>query len=169
MSTLAATHPTLIDLAARLDPNDQIARVIELLNQQNEILEDMVFIEGNLLVGHKTTVRTGIPTPTWRKLYGGVQPAKSTTAQITDTCGMLEAYAEIDKALADLNGNSAAWMLSEQLPFIEGFNQELVQTLFSGNEDTEPEAFTGFGPRFNSLSASVENSQNIISGSGAGA
>ena len=33
---------------------------------------------------------------------------------------MLEAYAEIDKALADLNGNSAAWRQSEELPHIEG-------------------------------------------------
>jgi hypothetical protein len=167
MSTLTATHPTLVDFLTRLDPNDAVARVIELLAQKNEVLDDMVWVEGNLLTGHKTTVRTGIPTPTWRKLYGGVQPTKSTTAQITDTCGMLENYAEIDKALADLNGNSAAWMLSENLPILEGFNQELVTNLFYGNEDTSPEKFTGLAPRFNSLSAA--NGDHIISGAGAGA
>jgi hypothetical protein len=73
---------------------------------------------------------------------------------------MLEAYAEVDKALADLNGNTAAFRLSEDRAHIEGMNQEFASTLFYGNESTEPEAFTGFGPRFNSQSA--ENGGNIL-------
>ena len=160
MSVLTATHPTLLDVTKRLDPEGKIDTIAEMLTQTNEILEDMVMLEGNLPTGHKTTARTGLPAPTWRKLYGGVQPAKSKTAQIIDTCGMLEAYAEIDKALADLNGNSAAFRASEDRAFIEGMNQEFAQTLFYGNESTEPEAFTGFGARYNSLSA--ENACNII-------
>lgn len=160
MTTLAATHPTLLDLSKRLDPNGKIDTIVEMLTQTNEILEDMVWVEGNLPTGHRTTVRSGLPTPTWRKLYGGVQPSKSRTVQVTDACGMLEAYAEVDKALADLNGNTAAFRLSEDRAFIEGMNQEFAQTLFLGNEATEPEAFTGFGPRFNSQSA--ENGGNIL-------
>jgi hypothetical protein len=120
----------------------------------------MVWLEGNLPTGHRTTVRTGLPTPTWRKLYGGVQPTKSTTAQVTDSTGMLEAYAEVDKALADLNGNSAAFRMSEDRAHIEGMNQEFASTLWYGNESTEPEAFTGFAPRFNDQSAL--NGENII-------
>ena len=165
-STLAVTHPTMLDLAKRTDPNGQIATIAEILHQDNEILDDIVVVEGNLPTGHRSTVRTGIPTPTWRKLYGGVQPGKSRTAQVTDACGMLEAYAEVDKALADLNGNTAAFRLSEDRAHIEGMNQEVVSTLFYGNEATEPEAFTGFAPRFNSLSA--ENGQQIIDGGGTG-
>jgi hypothetical protein len=111
-------------------------------------------------------VRTGLPGVTWRKLYGGVQPSKSTTAQVTDSCGMLEAYAEVDKALADLNGNAAAFRLSEDKAFIEAMSQEMAQTLFYGNEGTEPEAFTGFAPRFNSLSS--QNADNIIDATGTG-
>jgi len=160
MTTLAATHPTLLDLSKRLDPNGKIDTIVEMLTQTNEILDDMVWVEGNLPTGHRTTVRSGLPAPTWRKLYGGVQPSKSRTVQVTDSCGMLEAYAEVDKALADLNGNTAAFRLSEDRAFIEGMNQEFSQTLFLGNEATEPEAFTGFGPRFNSQSA--ENGANII-------
>jgi hypothetical protein len=166
MSTLAANNPTLLDVAKRTDPNGSIATIVELLAQTNDVLQDMTFIEGNLPTGNKTTVRTGLPTPTWRKLYGGVQPTKSTTAQVTDSCGMLEAYAEIDKALADLNGNTAAFRLSEDAAHIEGMSQEMASTLFYGNEGSEPEAFTGLAPRFNSLSAS--NSTNIIDAGGTG-
>ncbi len=167
MAVLDTTNPTLADVAKRLDPDGQIDQIVEMLNQTNEILDDMTWIEGNLPTGHKTTVRTGLPTPTWRKLYGGVQPTKSTTAQVTDNCGMLEAYAEIDKALADLNGNTAAFRLSEDRAHIEGMNQEIAQTIFYGNEGTAPAEFTGLAARYNSLSAA--NAENIINGGGAGA
>ncbi len=166
MATLAVTNPTLLDLARRSDPSGRIATIVEVLNETNEILDDMTFVEGNLPTGHRTTIRTGLPAPTWRKLYGGVQPTKSTTAQITDTTGMLEAYAEVDKALADLNGNTAEFRLSEDRGHIEGMSQEMADTVFYGNEGSEPEAFTGFTPRFNSLTA--ENADNIIVGGGAG-
>jgi hypothetical protein len=164
MSALSALNPTLLDVAKRLDPNGNIDKIVELLNLTNEIIDDATFLEGNLPTGHKTTVRTGIPTPTWRKLYGGVQPSKSTTAQVTDNCGMMEAYAEIDKALADLNGNTAAFRMSEERAFIEGMNQEFASTLIYGNEGTEPEAFTGLAPRYNDLSAA--NGVNIIDAGG---
>lgn len=158
--TLAATHPTLLDLKNRLDPNDKVAPVIEMLHQFNEVNDDAVWIEGNELTGHTTGVRTGLPEPTWRKLYGGVQPAKSTSVKVRESLGMLESYAEIDKALADLNGNSAAWRLSEESAFIEGFAQKLSRYIFLGNEATEPEAFTGLGPRFNDQAA--VNGENIL-------
>lgn len=160
MATLPATHPTLLDLSKRLDENGSIAPIIEILDQNNEILDDAVWIEANGITGHKTTMRSGIPEPVFRKLYGGVQPTKSRTVQVNDSIGMLESYAEIDKALADLNGNTAAWRLSEEIPFIEGFNQKLSRYMFYGNESTEPEGFTGMAPRYNSLSA--ENKDNII-------
>ena len=164
MATLSTIHPTLLDVTKRLDPDGKVDAIAEILTQTNEVLEDMVWVEGNLPTGHRTTIRTGLPSPTWRKLYGGVQPTKSTTAQITDSTGMLEAYAEVDKALADLNGNSAAFRLSEDRAHIEGMNQEMSSTLFYGNEGTEPEAFTGFAPRFNDLSAiiSIESPTAIV-------
>lgn len=166
MPTLSNNNPTLADVAKRLDPGGQIDQIVELLNETNPILEDATFIEGNLSTGHRSTVRTGLPTPTWRKLYGGVQPTKSTTAQVTDNIGMLEAYAEVDKALADLNGNTAAFRLSEDRAHIEGMNQEMASTLFYGNEGLEEAAFTGLTPRFNDLNA--ENADNIINGGGSG-
>ena len=167
MATLAVSNPTLADVAKATDPDGNIAAVVEILNETNEIMEDMTFMEGNLPTGHRTSVRTGLPVPTWRKLYGGVQPAKSTIVQVTDACGMLEAYAEIDKALADLNGNTRAFRLLESKAFIEGMNQEFVDTLFYGNEGTEPEAFTGFAPRYNDITG-PENADNILVGGGAG-
>jgi hypothetical protein len=159
-STLATTHPTLMDLASRLDKNGNVVPVIEMLSQTNEVLDDAVWIEANELTGHTTSIRTGIPEPTFRKLYGFVQPAKSTSVKVREGLGMMEAYAEVDKALADLNGNSAAWRLSEETAHIEGFGQKLARYMFYGNEATEPEAFTGLAPRYNDQSAA--NGENIL-------
>ena len=166
MAVLATTHPTLLDLTTRMDPDGKIAAIVELLTQDTSILEDMTWVEGNLPTGHRTTVRTGLPEPTWRKLYGGVQPTKSTTAQITDNTGMLEDYAEVDKALADLNGNTSEFRLSENRAHLTGFAHKLTRTVIYGNEGSEPEAFTGFAPRYNSLTA--QNADSIIDAGGTG-
>lgn len=167
MAALSTVNPTLLDLARRLDPDGKISKIIEILNQTNEILDDMSWKEGNLITGNMSTIRTGLPSATWRKMYQGVQPSKSTTAQVTDTCGMLEAFAEVDAALVELNGNSAEWRLSEEKPFLETFNQEIARTLFFGNEATESEKFTGFAPRYNALSGFAA-AENVINGGSAG-
>lgn len=167
MATLTSTNPTLADVAARLGPDGKLdPNIVEMLSETNEILNDMVLIEANGFTEHKTTVRSGIPAGTWRKLNYGVQPEKSRTVQVKDSMGMLEAYAEVDKTLADLNGNSAAWRLSEDRAFIEGLNQALATAVFYGDASVDPEKFTGFAPRYNSLSA--ENGMNIVNGGGTG-
>lgn len=167
MATLSTNWPTLLDIAKASDPNGSVQTdVIEILNQQNEILDDMVWQEGNLPTGTRTTIRSGLPAPTWRKYYGGVQPNKGTLVQVTENTGMMEAYAEVDKALADLNGNTARYRALEDAAHIEGMNQELTTNLFYANEATYPERFQGFAPRFNSLSAA--NAENIIDAGGTG-
>lgn len=166
MATLSIRNPTLLDLAKASDPSGKIEAVVEILNETNEVLDDMSWVEGNLPTGHRTTIRTGLPEPTWRSLYQFVQPNKGTTAQITDNTGMLEAYAEIDKALADLNGNTAAFRLLEDKAHIEGMSQEMASTIFYGNEGTNPAAFTGLAARFNDTSAHL--GENIILGGGTG-
>ena len=141
MSILGTSALTYADWAKRVDDDGKVARIINLLSQTNEILDDMLVVEGNLPTGHKTTVRTGLPQAAWRLLNYGVPKAKRTTAQVVDTCGMLEVYSEIDKDIVDLNGNSGAFRLSEDLAFLEGMNQQMAQTLFYGNTAVNPERF----------------------------
>ncbi len=104
MATIGPMALTLMDWAKRIDDDGKIAEIINLLSQTNEILEDMLWVEGNLPTGHKTTIRTGLPQAYWRLLNQGVPRGKSTTAQITETCGMLETYSDIDVDLVALAG-----------------------------------------------------------------
>ena len=62
MATIGETVLTLADWAKRLDPDGRVETVVEMLSQTNEILADMLWLEGNLPTGHRTTVRTGLPS-----------------------------------------------------------------------------------------------------------
>jgi hypothetical protein len=167
MATLGQNALTLADWAKRLDPDGKVPAIVEMLSQSNEILDDMMFMEGNLPTGHRTNIRTGLPTAAWKLINQGVQPSKSTTAQVDEMCGTLEAWSEVDKELAILNGNTAAFRLSEAQAFIEAMNQEMASTLMYGNSSTAPEEFTGFAPRYSAISGAT-NAQNVLTGSGSG-
>lgn len=166
MATLANTSLTLADWAKRTDPDGRVPIVAELLSQSNEILEDCVFKEGNLPTGDRVVIRTGLPTVYWRALNQGIPNSKSTTAQVDEACGILEARSEVDKDLAMLNGNTAQFRLSEDTAFLEAMNQTQATTLFYGNPATDPKQFLGLAARYSSLSAS--NAQNILSAGGSG-
>lgn len=166
MATLSTTALTLADWAKRLDPMGKIPMIVELLAQTNEILEDMTFVQANNTLSHRTTVRTGLPRIYWKLLNQGVRTSKSTTAQIDEGIGVAEAWSEVNKDLAELGGNTNAVRLSEAQAFIEAMNQEIASTVFYGNQQSNPEEFTGLSPRYSSLSAG--NAQNIIDGGGTG-
>jgi hypothetical protein len=167
MATLASNALTLVDWAERVDPGGNIPEVAELLTQMNQILMDALFVEGNLPTGHRVVVRTGLPTVYWRALNAGVPTSKSTTATVDEACGMLEAYSEIDKDLAMLNGNTASFRLSEDVAFLEAMNQTQATTMFYGNPGTDPKQYLGLAPRYSTISGAT-NGQNILDAGGTG-
>jgi len=166
MAVIGNKNPTMLDVASRTEEGKVAKSIVEILSETNEVIADASMVEANDGSGHKTTIRSGLPMATWRQLNYGVQPSKSTTVQVKDSCGMLESYAEVDKSLADLNGNTAAFRLSEDRGFLEGMNQTYTETLFYGNTAEDPEKFMGLAPRYNSLSA--ENASHVLSAGGSG-
>lgn len=169
MALLSSVSLTLADLAKRQEGTDagkKIAIIIEILALQNEMLLDIPWMPGNDGTGHKTTIRSGLPQGTWRKLNYGVQPEKSTTVQIRDQTGMLETYAEVDRSLVAISKDKEGFLMSEHKAFLEGMSQTMATQLIYGDATVNPERITGLAPRFNSLSA--ENGDNIIDCGGTG-
>jgi hypothetical protein len=160
MAVLSTTNLTLLDHAKRLDPEGRIATIAELLSTSNEILQDCVWRESNLPTGHREVIRTGLPDVYWRSLNQGIPSSKSTTAQVDEACAILEARSEVDKDLAMLNGNTAAFRLSEDAAFLEAMNQRMARTLFYGNPAADPKEFLGLANRYNSTTAG--NGQNVL-------
>jgi hypothetical protein len=166
-TALSTTNLTLADWAKRTDPDGRVPIIAELLSQSNEILEDCVFKEGNLPTGDRVVIRTGLPAVYWRALNQGIPNSKSTTAQVDEACGILEARSEVDKDLAMLNGNTAQFRLSEDTAFLEAMNQTQASTIFYGNPATDAKQFLGLAPRY-SVTGTTNNGQNVLPAGGSG-
>jgi len=166
MATLGATVKTLADWGKEIGPDGKTAKIIEILSQTNEVLEDAMWKEGNLPTGEQTSICTGLPATYWRMINQPIATSKSTTAQVTETCGMLESYSETDIALARLNGNVGQFRLNTSRPFMESMSQELASTMFYGAASA-PEEFVGFANRY--AATTDANGENILLAGGSGA
>ncbi|CAK0756567.1 conserved hypothetical protein [Gammaproteobacteria bacterium] len=155
---------TWLDWAKR-QTDGKIALIVEMMSKVNEIMLDMIMIPGNTEVGHKTTIRTGLPTVAWRQINEGIQPSKSTTKQITFTAGLLEGRGQVDEQLVKMASDGKAFRLSENAPFLEALAQEIASTIFYGNVNVNPERFTGLSPYYSALSG-VDSSANVIDAGG---
>lgn len=166
MPIVGSNYLTLADVRRQTNANDDIADIVEILALATPLTEDAPVFEANSGNRHLTTIRTGLPRPTWRKLYEGVMPTKGTTAQVYENTGMMEDWSEVDAKLVDMSKNPRKLRANEGRAHIMGIGQELEQTLFYGNTDVWPERFNGLDMRYNSLSAG--NGGQIVDAGGTG-
>lgn len=158
--------PTILDMARRMDPDGTIANVAEILTQYNEILDDIGWKQGNSETGEQITIRTSKPTPSFRYLNQGVTPVKSTTGQLVETCAIMEMRNHIDIDVAMLNGNTAAYRLSEDKAIIQSLGDQLASTLIYGDVTVSPNQFTGLAARYYSSTGNNTTAKQVISAGG---
>lgn len=162
MAALNNAHPSILNVVTRMLPDGSVdTNIVELLAKKSPAIRDAVWVEANEMSGHRSHVRTSLPTPAWRKLNQVSSFDKSTTAPITDSIGICEKWFQMDAKMVRMQANPAAFLKTEHDAFVEAFAQEIEDTLFSGNENTAPEEFTGILPRFNTASG-AENQENIF-------
>jgi hypothetical protein len=168
MAELTRNKLSLIDIAKRSDPNGDTAVIAELLAEDNEILQDAVWGEGNDTFSNLSTQRSSLPGGSWRRINAGVGTEASNTRQVVDTLGMLASYAECDKTLADAAPNPKAFRMSEASAFIEGMGQTLAESMIYGNGALDPEQMTGVAPRTATLSGTGTAKNTVLGCSGTG-
>ena len=164
MATLGASFVDLIDIYKQQDGNGQFVEIIEILNEMNPILADAIAVECNKGTTHLHTVRAGLPTVAWGKLYQGIPNDKGRKSQVEDTTGFVEGRSTIDQRLLTLSTNEGAVRLGEAMAYLEAMSQEVASKMFYGNTASDPEEFMGLAPRFNDLSA--PNGNQIIDAGG---
>lgn len=163
MATIGSTWANLIDM----HKNSTAGTVAEVLAQQNPILDDAMAMQCNLGLKHRHSVRTGLPSTTWGRLYKGVPQSKSTVQQVDDATGFLEAMSSVDQRLLKIAPDPARARLTESGPFIEKMNQDMAQAIFYSDINTTPEQFTGLAPRYNAIGGPGSGTQ-VIDGGGTG-
>lgn len=148
MATIGNSVLTLADLMKGRKGDGQFdTEIVDLVVQENPMLDDITFVEANDGTTNRTTIRTGIPEPTWVGYYEGVQPVKGTKAQVKDTCGKMKAMLEIDADLYDncSEGGQAQLIADELGGIAEGMKQAMSQAVIYGKLADEPRAFNGLG------------------------
>ena len=150
---------TLGELAKRTNFG-ALQAIVEVLLTSEEWMQDAVWIQANQPMSHITTQRTSVPAGTWRAINEGVAPEASSTKQITEGIGILEAYSRVDKLLAELSGNPNEFRSGEDKAFIQGLAQELSKVMFNeahsgatlttyGDTTIDPARFNGLPARLN--------------------
>jgi hypothetical protein len=167
MSTIGNSYLNLIDLYKRSDSTRNITPVIEALNTLNPLMRDAVAVEANQGTKHLTTIRTGLPSVAWGRLYQGIPQSKSQTQQVEDTTGFVEGLSTVDVRLLELAKNPAALRMSEAQPFLEAIAQDVQTNFFYSDTSTTPERFKGVGARYGTLAGSGAGNQ-IVDGGGSG-
>lgn len=169
MAVQASGVTTLMDVLTELDPGGKLLDVAEVLTLQNEVLQDMHWEEGNSATGHKDAMRTALPTPSFRALNAGVPVTKAGSTVIEETCALLEDFSQVDRELAIMAGDVGGYRLKQARPHMIGMANTQATTLFYGNAQSNPLAYTGFAPRLNTLVTTVNKAAaNVINAGGTG-
>ena len=155
MATLGGDVLTLADIAQRADPNGMPAMIAETLHQAAPILNDIPWFPSNLPTGHRSAIRTGLPTVNLRRLNSGVTSSKSTVTQVTDSLSLLEAHSTVDCKQLELAGDEAAYRMQEAEAFIESMGQRVTGLIFYGDPTSDEREFQGLQPRYNTLGTNV--------------
>ncbi len=152
MSLVGNTYLTLKDKFAQKEDGKIATAIVDMLATSNALIEDAVVRECNEGSTHKTTVRNGLPEVEFRKFYQGVNCSKGEYTQITDSTGMLEVYSQVDKSLADLEGDTQQFRMNEAQAFLESMNNTVQENIFYGSKATNPAGFDGLSVRYNKIS-----------------
>ncbi len=157
MSLVGNTYLTLKDKFAQKEDGKIATAIVDMLATSNALIEDAVVRECNEGSTHKTTVRNGLPEVEFRKFYQGVNCSKGEYTQITDSTGMLEVYSQVDKSLADLEGDTQQFRMNEAQAFLESMNNTVQENIFYGSKATNPAGFDGLSVRYNKISTDTKS------------
>jgi hypothetical protein len=166
MAVLGATYLGLIDMM-RSDGADANADVVEVLSKLSPVASNAITLECNDGTQHKHSIRSGLPSVAWGRLYQGIPQSKAGRVQVIDTTGFVEGLSTVDTRLLDIAKNPAAVRDQEARAFQEAMAQEAETGFFYHDVVTTPEKFKGLAARFNSLTGSAISSQ-VISAAGSG-
>lgn len=107
-----------------------------------------------------TTIRTGIPDAAWTSFYEGVQPSKGTKAQVTNSCGHLEALLQVDSRLIKTQEDAETELGDEAYAESEAMGLEVLSCVFYGDTKANGKKFNGLTPVYSQLPTATTTKQD---------
>lgn len=163
MATIGASYLNLIDMY-RAEGDNAIAEVAEVLTKLSPVVRNAFTVEANGGTVHRHSIRTGLPSVAWGRLYQGIPQSKSGRANVQDTTGFVEGLSTVDERLLDISSNPAALRDSEGRSFLESLTQEAETGVFYHDVTTTPEKFKGLAARYNVSGGSGAGNQIVKAG-----
>lgn len=158
----------LVSWAKMRAPNGDASMVAQLLNQSNEMVNDILWLEGNLPTGCRITQTVGLPTTYTRQLNQPVQVSRGQKAQVDESCAIHEGWGETDQDVLTLWADQGQFLFHQSLDHMESMTQLFSQNFWYGDTQSDPTKFLGMAPRYSTTSAATAAvGQNVISGGGA--
>ena len=159
---ILAGMDTLYDVARVSGPDGKPMKIVQVLEQKNDILLDAPFYPTNQSMSMVATRVTAEPAGAWIGFNEGGSVEKPSNEQITDSCGMLEAWSEVECKVADLSGNWQKYLEQRDRAFIGGLSKTMAyafiyNSMLTGNT----KAFHGLAPRLSAIG------DQVLSGGGA--
>ncbi len=151
VSFSAKRNPTMVDIARGKVDGKFDRDVVELALESNENLGHFVTLPCNDGNNDTTTIRTGIPEAAWTSFYEGVQPSKGSKAQVTNTCGHLEALLQVDARLIKTQEDAESELGDEAYAQGESMGNEVLSSVFYGNTKVNGKKFNGLSPVYSTL------------------
>jgi hypothetical protein len=163
MATIGNSYLNLIDMF-RAGGDAATAEVVEVLSRLSPVARNAFTVEANSGTVHKHSIRTGLPSVTWGRLYQGIPQSKSGRTMVQDTTGFVEGLSSVDTRLLDISPNQAAVRLSEGESFVEAMTQEADTGVFYHDTATTPEKFKGLAARYNAIGGGGAGNQIVDAG-----
>jgi hypothetical protein len=122
----------------------------EILREDNEILEDAVWMPSNNKMSHRTLVRTRMPQGTKRLFNQGVNRSVATRELQEDVIMLYRAESAIDDDIVEVYGNDATRADNDR-GIVMGMGIGMAEELCYGDNTTDPASMTGFIPRLDAV------------------
>jgi hypothetical protein len=123
----------ILEQAKRLDPQNNVATIVELMNKTSELTADMVAVQANDIRSHEDNVRTELPTVGVRDINRGSTQSYSRTEKRTSNIILAEANPVIDEENIDPMPDPKKALNNEYKTYVEAMMQFFVENFFYGN------------------------------------
>jgi hypothetical protein len=166
MTTLGGNVLTIHDIVRRQKPDGTLAMIAEMQDQENGMVGDIPWVQGDLPNGSFTTSRVALPS--WGTLNpnGTATLSKSVTSQNLENIMALVGWSEVADTVARYGGDAVAQRRAEAKSFFEGGKQSVAAKILSANSLTTAGEIDGLQTRY--ASSTATNGRNVILAGAAG-
>lgn len=141
------------DYASQQDPDGRAAKVIDLITEENDIIDDMFVIPGNKDYGLQTSQLATNPVVGIRGVNEGVDASKATHKQLKVEAALFTALGMVDKELVEAAEDKAGFRANQNRPVIGAMGNRLADELFYGVKTEDAQTFNGLVHFYKSTTA----------------